>query len=197
MKNKLVTANGTRVLTVEEYDRFINNIPKRMRSMFKISVIAGLKYVELQKLYENPLLYYKNNSQIILCIEDNEENKLQIRSISRLPSNFSDIFDDFINGKKPPYRSSWSKDLARWSMNTNITPKVGSMTPRRTIESWMLTLNFSVNQIYSRLGYDPSPIFKHCRTISFTDSEYSDIYNRLKLWEFIGESLDGTSYHVF
>ena len=64
MKNGLVTADGTKVLTVEEYDRFINAIPESMKAIFEINTITGLRYIELQRLYENPQWYYKERNQV-------------------------------------------------------------------------------------------------------------------------------------
>lgn len=195
MESNLVTSEGTRVLTVKEYDQFITNIPKTMKSMFEISVVAGLKYIELQNLYDNPHWYDENKNQIKLYNKDSEEEKICIRTINKLPPNFPYTFKFFVDNKRPPYRSSWNKDLTRWSMNSDITPKIGPKTPRRTIESWMLDLNYSGNQIYSRLGYDPSSIYKHCRTIQFTKDDHEDIYQRLKKWKFIEETF-GNCYFV-
>ena len=47
MENGLVTADGTKVLTVEEYDRFIGAIPESMKAIFEINTITGLRYIEL------------------------------------------------------------------------------------------------------------------------------------------------------
>jgi hypothetical protein len=54
MENGLVTANGTKVLTAEEYDRFVQAVPNKFRPIFEINVITGLRYIELQRLYQNP-----------------------------------------------------------------------------------------------------------------------------------------------
>ena len=59
MPNGLVTADGTKILTVEEYDRFMTTIPESMKAIFEIKMITGLRYIELQRLYENPQWYYK------------------------------------------------------------------------------------------------------------------------------------------
>jgi len=37
-----------------EYDRFINAIPESMKAIFEINTITGLRYIELQRLYDNP-----------------------------------------------------------------------------------------------------------------------------------------------
>jgi hypothetical protein len=59
LEKGLVTADGTKILTVEKYDRFITAIPESMKAIFEINMITGLRYIELQRLYENPQWYYK------------------------------------------------------------------------------------------------------------------------------------------
>jgi hypothetical protein len=184
MENGLVTADGTKILTVEEYDRFITTIPESMKAIFEINTITGLRYIELQRLYENPAWYYKDRNQIILPKEaqKKEKQKLPKRTIDKLPTTFSYVFSHFLNGKKPPYRSSWNKDLARWSEKACINPKVGPKTPRKTIESWMLKTGIPEIEIYSRQGHDPITSLKHYQSLSFTDYEMRDIEKRLTEW---------------
>ncbi|MGB9927467.1 MAG: hypothetical protein ACPK85_03555 [Methanosarcina sp.] len=50
----LVTGDGTKVLTVEEYDKFLQAIPEAKRAIFEINMITGLRSLELQRLYNNP-----------------------------------------------------------------------------------------------------------------------------------------------
>ena len=78
MENGLVTADGTKVLTVEEYERFINAIPEAMKAIFEINTITGLRYIELQRLYENPQWYYKERNQIILPKEAQKKEKQKL-----------------------------------------------------------------------------------------------------------------------
>ena len=47
-----------------EYDRFINAIPESMKAIFEINTITGLRYIELQRLYDHPAWYYKERNQI-------------------------------------------------------------------------------------------------------------------------------------
>jgi hypothetical protein len=54
MENGLVTADGTKILTVQEYDSFLQAIPKSKRTIFEVNAITGLRYIELQRLYDNP-----------------------------------------------------------------------------------------------------------------------------------------------
>jgi hypothetical protein len=184
MQNGLVTADGTKVLTVQEYDKFVTAVPEKMRTIFEMSAITGLRYIELQRLYSNPQWYYKERNQIILPKEAQKKEKQKIpkRTIDKLPSTFPYIFSSFINGKKPPYRTAWFRDLARWSQLAGIDPKVGPKTTRKTIESWMLKAGIPEIEIYSRQGHDPVTSLKHYQSISFTDYELRDIKKRLTEW---------------
>ena len=51
MDNGLVTSDGTKVLTVVEYDRFVYFIPMKFSPFFEVNTITGLRYVELQRLH--------------------------------------------------------------------------------------------------------------------------------------------------
>jgi len=66
MDNGLITSDGTKVLTVAEYDRFINFIPIKFRPIFEINTITGLRYVELQRLYDHEEWYYTENDLLLL-----------------------------------------------------------------------------------------------------------------------------------
>ncbi|MHC1754328.1 MAG: hypothetical protein AB9861_02665 [Methanosarcina sp.] len=115
LSNGLVTGDGTKVLNVEEYDKFTLCILKRCKTIFELNTITGLRYVEVQRLYDNPKWYFESLNQIILPPEAQKKvkQKLVKRTIDKLPATFSYIFENFINGKEPPERSSWNRDLAR------------------------------------------------------------------------------------
>lgn len=183
-ENGLVTNDGTKVLTVEEYDKFINSIPECKRVIFEINTITGLRYVELQRLHDNSQWYYKARNQIILPHEAQKKvkQKLVKRTIDKLPSTFAYMFKLFIDGKRPPERTSWNHDLARWSQKAGISPKINLKTSRKTIESWMLKSGIPEIEIYSRAGHDPVTSLKHYQSLSFTDYEMRDIKKRLSEW---------------
>ncbi len=184
MTNGLVTSDGTKVLTVEEYDTFIQNIPKKKRVVFEVNVITGMRYIELQRLHENPQWYEEDRNQIILPKEAQKKvkQKLVKRTIYPLPSTFRYIFNDFIEGSRPPEHSSWYRDLLRWSEKSNIEPVVGPKTPRKTIESWMLKSGIPEIEIFGRQGHDPITSMRHYQALSFTDYEMRDIKKRLREW---------------
>jgi hypothetical protein len=181
MKNGLVTEDGTRILTVNEYDKFIRCIPKSMRAIFEVNMLTGLKYVELQQLYDNPQWYFKKSDKIIFPKETQRNGKQKVLC---MPHAFSNLFSIFLNNKKPPYRSSWNKDLARWSVEANINPKVGLKTPKKTIEIWLFKIGLEGYEIRSMLGYYPVT-HKQCQKVSFTDNEIEMIEQRLCVWRII------------
>jgi hypothetical protein len=184
MENGLVTSDGTKVITVEEYDRFIQAVPDKSRAIFEVNSITGLRYVELQRLHDNPHWYLKERNQIILPKEAQKKVKQkQIkRTIDKLPSTFSYMFAKFLSGKHPPYRTVWHENLARWSLKAHISPAVTAKTPRKTIESWMLKAGIPEIEIYSRAGHDPLTSLRHYQSLSFTDHELKDIKKRLTEW---------------
>jgi integrase len=184
LANGLVTGDGTKVINVQEYDKFIQCIPKRYQTIFEMNVICGFRYVELQRVYDNPKWYVEARNQIILPPEAQKKvkQKLVKRTIDKLPSTFRYVFQNFVTGVRPPDRTSWNRDLARWSIKAGIDPKVSPKSARKTIESWMLKAGIPEIEIYSRQGHDPVTSLKHYQSLSFTDYEMRDINKRLTEW---------------
>ena len=53
-----IYVNGIRVLVPAEYDRFRAAIPKkRHKALFELSTITGMRYAEIQRLYNHPEWY--------------------------------------------------------------------------------------------------------------------------------------------
>lgn len=184
MENGLVTSDGTKVLTVEEYDNFLKFIPEKKRVIFEINVITGMRYIELQRLYEHPEWYIKDRNQIVLPKEAQKKVKQKQvkRTIDRLPSTFHYMFKDFIEGSKPQDRHAWYRSLSGWSQKAGIEPKIGPKTPRKTIESWMLKCGVPEIEVFGRQGHDPITSLRHYQSLSFTDYELRDIEKRLTEW---------------
>jgi hypothetical protein len=179
-----VTADGTKVLTVEEYDRIVKTIPAKFKPIFELNTITGLRYIELQRLYYNPSWYIESRNQIILPKEAHKKvkQKAPTRTIDKLPTTFPYIIKAFQEGRRPPERTTWWDNLSRWSEKADISPKVGPKTPRKTIESWMLKAGIPEIEIYSRQGHDPVTSLRHYQSLSFTSYEMRDIEKRLTEW---------------
>jgi hypothetical protein len=89
-----VISYDTKVLTVEEYNRFVQTVPNKFRPIFKVNTITGLRYIELQRLYQNPGWYFQDRNQIILPKEAQKKVKQKApkRIIDKLPSTFPYLF---------------------------------------------------------------------------------------------------------
>jgi len=78
-----------------------------------------------------------------------------------LPSTSAYLFKLFLAGKHPPERTSWNKDLERWSLKAGISPKANTKTHRKTIKSWMLISGIPEIEIYYRQGHGPVTYLRH------------------------------------
>jgi integrase len=180
----LETGDGTAVLTVEQYDKFLQTVPNRFKAIFEVCIITGMRYIEIQRFYDNPGWYNENRNQIILPKEAQKKVKQKHtkRTIDKLPHTFKYILTAFFSGPKPPENSAWNRDLARWSAKAGFPKKIGVKTTRKTIESWLLKSGVPEIEIYSRAGHDPITSLKHYQSLSFTDYEMKDIKKRLTEW---------------
>lgn len=181
-----IYVNGIRIFVPVEYDRFKAGIPKkRHKTLFELSTITGMRYAEIQRLYDHPEWYSESRNQIRLN-EDAQKKvkrKAKERTIDLLPSTFPYILDQFFNGPAPPDIDTWNQDLKRWAVKTNFNPfGVSAKTTRKSIESWMLSSGVPPFKVYQRQGHDPETSLYHYQGLSFTDIEMHQIKKRLIEW---------------
>ncbi len=70
---------------------------KRHKTLFELSTITGMRYAEIQRLYDHPEWYSESRNQIRLN-EDAQKKvkrKAKERTIDLLPSTFPYILDQF------------------------------------------------------------------------------------------------------
>ncbi|AKB82217.1 hypothetical protein MSBR3_1639 [Methanosarcina barkeri 3] len=181
-----IYVNGIRIFVPVEYDRFKAGIPKkRHKTLFELSTITGMRYAEIQRLYDHPEWYSESRNQIRLN-EDAQKKvkrKAKERTIDLLPSTFPYILDQFFNGPAPPDIDTWNQDLKRWAIKTNFNPfGISAKTTRKSIESWMLSSGVPPFKVYQRQGHDPETSLYHYQGLSFTDIEMHQIKKRLMEW---------------
>ena len=86
-------SNGEiRILTVSEYRKLDEVIPKdEHKKILKILFITGMRFIELQRLWDNPTWYNKQRNIIHLPPEGQLKHKRtqQERTNQPLPSMFS------------------------------------------------------------------------------------------------------------
>lgn len=182
----LYTAGEIRILTVQEYQRLENAIPKdEYKRILKICFITGLRYIEIQRLFDNPEWYNKQRNIIHLASDGQRkhERTQKERTIHPLPSMFDDTMSFFFAGCRPPEQTSWNRDLQRWSRIAGIHPYgISAKTSRKSLESWMISAGIEVTSVCLRQGHDSLTSMRHYQGLAFSDSEQRDIENLLKLW---------------
>ena len=111
-----IYVNGIRIFIPAEYDRFKAAIPKkRHKALFELSTITGMRYAEIQRLYNHPEWYSESRNQIRLNEEAQKKakRKAKERTIDLLPSTLPYIFDQFLNEPAPPDIDTWNQNLKR------------------------------------------------------------------------------------
>jgi hypothetical protein len=87
----------------------------KFRPIFEINTITGLRYVQFQRLHDNPDGITYKKKQIIPPKEAQEKvkQKLVKRTIDKIPATFSYIFTAFVEGRRPPERTTWFENFER------------------------------------------------------------------------------------
>jgi hypothetical protein len=116
-------SSKVRILTPAEYNAFVGVIPDReLRTIFETCFWTAARYVEVQRLYENPSWYKPQRGAIYLPKEADAKVKRVApgRYISPLPDLLSHVLPYFFDGKKPPASKVWNADLKRWAVLSGI-----------------------------------------------------------------------------
>lgn len=182
----LYSAGEIRILTVDEYQKLEEAIPKdEHKTISKVLFITGMRYIELQRLFDNPSWYNKQRNIIHIPAEGQRKHKRiqRERTIHPLPSMFADTMKLFFSGCRPPHESSWNRNLQRWAKIAGINPYgISVKTSRKSLESWLVTAGIEVSTICLRAGHDSLTSMNHYQGLAFSDSERRDIEDQLKLW---------------
>jgi Phage integrase family. len=175
-----------RILTPNEYEQLKNAVPKAShKTIFEILLITGMRYAELLKFYDHSEWY--NEKRNLIHLPEEAQKKVKRRQLERtihpLPSMFSYILNDFLEGKKPPLEATWNKNLQRWAVAADINPYGLSVkTTRKTLESWCIASGILESSVCLRQGHDSLTSMRHYQGLAFTESELQDIKKQLTAW---------------
>lgn len=178
-----------RILNPSEYDALRVAIPQdRHKTMLDILLITGMRYIEVQRLWDHPEWYIHKENIIHLPEEaqkKHERRQLE-RTITPLPSMFGYIMKDFREARRPPDESNWNRGLMRWATKAGIHPYgLSAKTTRKTIESWLVSAGVEVTTVCLRAGHDSLTSMRHYQGLSFNDTEKNDIRKQLTAWGMI------------
>jgi integrase len=175
-----------KILTPAEYDAILNVIPQpRHKALFTICVVTGMRYIEIQRLWDNPKWYIEARNIIHLPPEAQRKAKrTQLeRTIKPLPSMFSYILNEFWNHRRPPTEASWGRDLKKWAVMAGLHPYgISAKTTRKTIESWLVVAGVVESTICMRAGHNEITSVHHYQNLAFSDIEIMQIKKKLTEW---------------
>jgi Phage integrase family. len=175
-----------RILTPGEYQKIKNVIPqKRHRTLFDILMITGMRYIEVQRLWDHREWYLRKDNIIHLPEEAQKKHKRSQleRTIHPLPGMFELLMDNFFEERKSPAESNWNRDLRKWAEDAGINPYgLSAKTTRKTIESWMIKAGMLESSVCLRQGHDNLTSMRHYQGLAFSEDELKGIRKQLTAW---------------
>lgn len=175
-----------RVLTVSEYLKLRDAIPKdRHKTLFELLIVTGMRYIEVQRLYEHREWYLQKDNIIHLPESAQRKHKRSQleRSVHPLPSMFEHLMKTFFKEQKPPVESVWNRDLREWAKKAGINPYgLSAKTTRKTIESWMIKAGIIESTVCLRQGHDSLTSMRHYQGLAFSEEEIRYIKRQLTTW---------------
>jgi len=148
-------------------------------------MITGMRYIEVQRLWDHHEWYLKKQNIIHLPEEAQRKHKRsqQERTIHPLPGMFELLLDDFFEARKPPAESNWNRDLRGWAETAGINPYgISAKTTRKTLESWCIAAGIMESTVCLRQGHDNLTSMRHYQGLAFSEDELRDIENQLTAW---------------
>ncbi len=174
-----------RILTPYDYDTFVAKIDKDyLRTIFNVAFWSGMRYIEVQRLYEHPKWILKERKTIYLPREAQQKVKrLAPERYIPIPPQINGELAYFFTNIKPPVLKVWNDNLKRWAKKAGfdiigISPKL----TRASIESWMYQAGIFPSVICQRQGHDKLTSLNHYMAIPFTEAERIEIKKRLAGW---------------
>lgn len=178
--------DGTRILGPFDIDQLKGSISKNyLSTIFDVCLWSGMRYVEVQRLHENPAWWWKVRRTIHLPQEAQKKAKrTQIeRYIHPIPPQLENVLGYFFDNKKPPSQSTWNENLKRWGEAAGLdTEGLSCKTTRKSIESWMVTAGIRESTICLRQGHNRLTSMNHYLGLPFTEAEKKEIKRRLSGW---------------
>jgi len=175
-----------RILTPSEYHRLREAVPKDVhKTVLDVLLITGMRYVEMIRLYENPVWYNEKRNIIHLPEEAQMKHKRRQlkRTIHPLPSMFHYTMKEFFSGRHPPVESNWNRGLRKWAESAGLAPYgISAKTTRKTIESWQIAAGVLESTVCLRAGHDSLTSMRHYQGLAFSDDELRDIKKQLSDW---------------
>ena len=182
---KAMYVQGSRLLGPFELDKFISAIPKlKHRTIFNFYLWSGVRYIEGQRIHDNPGYYVQERQTRHLPKEAQKKEKQKIKNrYIPVKGVLTDTIDYYLEGSRPPSVQSWDRNLKVWAEKAGFNPYgFNARMTRKIKESYLLTAGVPEIKVYLMQGHDPITSLRHYQGLAFTREEEAEIKRRVSPW---------------
>lgn len=140
-----IIKEGVRILRPSEFAQLREGSRQNTRSPLTNSaqidacLYTGMRYVELQRLHENPTWFMPTGFVALPKEAILKSLRHQKERWVRLNPKGVDAVKSFLGVRQLPSYEGWTKNLRRWAESNGLTPGgLGPKTLRKTWESWLV-----------------------------------------------------------
>jgi len=183
-----ILKTGVRVLRPKEYKDLRGIIPQMPHRIFLDTLLyTGMRYIEVQRLKDNPGWHDKESETIHIPAEGSKKKKRTMKERWVYLNDYGNkTVSDYLDLKESlPVRSGWIKNLKRWAEYVGIDPAgLCAKTTRKTWESWLVTAYpKAIVLIAMSQGHTQLTAMQHYLNLPFTPSETDEIKKMVAGWK--------------
>ncbi|MEM2778316.1 MAG: hypothetical protein QXH00_06470 [Candidatus Jordarchaeales archaeon] len=166
-----ILKGGVRILRPCEYE-LLRKGAKKLQNQVRLDtlLLTGLRYVEAQRLYENPIWFDGKFIHLPEYAQKKAKRKQRERWV-RLNPQGQQILPFFFKGPPLPSWKAWTECLKRWAARAGLDPTgLGPKTTRKTWESWLVTCYPKrIMEVFLSQGHTELTSLRHYLNLPFTE----------------------------
>ena len=174
-----ILKNGVRILTPSQFNLLLNAIPKyKHQLIIKTMLFTGMRFVELQRFFNNPSWLSKENNHIHLPQQAIKKSKRKQKDrYVKLNPWGKEIVRQFLSLDKLPSKQTLNDNLKRWCVKANLsTDGICIKTFRKTWESWLIShYKDNVFQVCLSQGHTTITSLNHYANLPFSSLDKEEI----------------------